>query len=187
MYLKFSREESSNYITRKAALVKNEDIHVFPYIPPQLYQRYSDLSRLTFNARHSDKRLKTKILLGKRDLVLKTKIKDTTDWIVQDDLNVFGELSDIDLNVLWPVTEVKMITSPPKGRKRKKVHDVSMNSDNESPDTKKTRSSQSPKEKEDLENKKKVADSDKNLEKKNGSKKFTQTKTKLTAIKDANQ
>ena len=26
VYLKFSREESSNYITRKAALVKNEDI-----------------------------------------------------------------------------------------------------------------------------------------------------------------
>merc|ERR1712243_403332 len=106
------------------------------------YQRFADLSRLTFNARHSDKRLKTKIILGKRDLVLKTKIKDTTDWIVQDDLNVFGELSDIDLNVLWPVTEVKQITSPPKGRKRKKVHNVSINSDSGSPDTKKTKSAQ---------------------------------------------
>ena len=100
VYLKFSREESSDYITRKAALVKNENIHVFPYIPPQLYQRFSD------------KRLKTKILLGKKDLVLKTKIKDTTDWIVQDDINVFGELSDIDMNVLWPVIDVKHITSP---------------------------------------------------------------------------
>ena len=47
VYFKFSSEESSNYIIRKAALVKNEDIHVFPYIPPQLYQRFSDLSRLT--------------------------------------------------------------------------------------------------------------------------------------------
>ena len=187
VYLKFSREESSNYITRKAALVKNENIHVFPYIPPQLYQRFSDLSRLTFNARHSDKRLKTKILLGKRDLVLKTKIKDSTDWIVQDDLNVFGELSDIDMNVLWPVTEVKQITSPPKGRKRKNVHDVSTNSDNESPDKKKSKSSQSPKEKEDLENKKKVADFVQNLEKKNGNKKFTQTKIKLAALKDGNK
>ena len=187
VYLKFSKEESSNYITRKAALVKNEDIHVFPYIPPQLYQRFADLSRLTFNTRHSDKRLKTKIILGKRDLVLKTKIKDVTDWIVQEDLNVFGELSDIDLNVLWPVSEVKMITSPPKGRKRKKtVHDVSINSDSGSPDSKKTKPAQSPKEKEDLENKKKVADFVKNLEKKNGSKKFTQTKIKLTTLKDAN-
>ena len=186
VYLKFSSEESSNYITRKAALVKNEDIHVFPYIPPQLYQRFADLSRLTFNARHSDKRLKTKIILGKRDLVLKTKIKDTTDWVVQDDLNVFGELSDIDFNVLWPVSEVKSITSPPKGRKRKKIHDVSLNSDSGSPDSKRTKEVQSPKEKEDLENKKKVADFVKNLEKKNGSKKFTQTKIKLTTLKDAN-
>ena len=144
VYLKFSKEESSNYITRKAALVKNEDIHVFPYIPPQLYQRFADLSRLTFNARHSDKRLKTKIILGKRDLVLKTKIKDTTDWVVQDDLNVFGELSDIDFNVLWPVSEVKIITSPPKGRKRKKIHDVSLYSDSGSPDPKRTKDVQSP-------------------------------------------
>ena len=119
--------------------------------------------------------------------MLKTKIKDSTDWIVQDDLNVFGDLSDIDLNVMWPVTEVKQITSPPKGRKRKNIHDVSTNSDNESPDKKKSKSSQSPKEKEDLENKKKVADFVQNLEKKNGNKKFTQTKIKLAALKDGNK
>ena len=186
VYLKFSSEEASNYITRKAVLVRNDDIHVFPYIPPQLYQRFADLSRLTFNARHADKRLKTKIILGRRDLVLKTKIKDTTDWVVQDDLNVFGELSDIDFNVLWPVSEVKSITSPPKGRKRKKVHDVSLNSDSGSPDPKRTKDVQSPKEKEDIENKRKVAEFVKNLEKKSGSKKFTQTKIKLTTLKDAN-
>ena len=52
---------------------------------------------------------------------------------------------------------------------------------------KKSKSSQSPKEKEDLENKKKVADFVLNLEKKNGSKKFTQTKIKLTALKDGNK
>ena len=152
-----------------------------------MYERFSDLSRLTFNARHSDKRLKTKITLGKRDLVLKTKIKDTTDWIVQDDINVFGVLSDIDMNVLWPVVDMKQITSPPKGRKRKNVHDVSMNSDSGSPDSKRTKESQSPKEKEDIENKKKVADFVKNLEKKNGNKKFTQTKIKLTTLKDGNK
>ena len=43
VYLKFKREEASHYITRKAALVKKENIHVFPYIPPQLYQRFSNL------------------------------------------------------------------------------------------------------------------------------------------------
>ena len=29
------------------------------------------------------------LMFGKRDLILKTKIKDLTDWVVQDDLNVF--------------------------------------------------------------------------------------------------
>ena len=186
VYLKFATEEASNYITRKAALVRNDDVSVFPYIPPQFYQRFADLSRHTFNARHSDKRIKTKITLGKRDLVLKTKIKDTTDWIVQEDLNVFGEISDVDLNVLWPVSEVKSISSPPKGRKRKKVHDVSLTSEGSSPDPKRTKEVKSPKEKEDAENKRKVADFVKNLEKKSGGKKYTQTKIKLNALKEAN-
>ena len=55
VYLKFTREESSNYISRKAALVRNENINIFPYIPPQIFQRFSDLSRLTFIARQADK------------------------------------------------------------------------------------------------------------------------------------
>ena len=187
VYLKFAGEESSNYISRKAALVRNENINVFPYIPPQIFQRFSDLSRLTFIARQADKRLKTKILLGKRDLVLKTKIKDSTDWVVQDDLNVFGDISDIDLNVLWPVAEVKQITSPPKGRNRKNVHKLSSNSENDSPDKKKTKTSQSPKEKEDQENQKKVADFVHNLEKKAGNKKYRQSKIKLTSTKEGNK
>ena len=141
VYLKFQSEEASNYITRKAAMVKNENVNVFPYIPPQMYQRFSDLSRLTFIARNSDKRLKTKITLGRRDLVLKTKIKDKTDWVVQDDLNVFGVLSDVDMNVLWPVQEVKQVSSPPKGRKRKNVHEVSYTSDGDSPYKKRPKSS----------------------------------------------
>ena len=151
-----------------------------------MYQRFADLSRLTFIARHADKRLKTKITLGKRDLVLKTKIKDRTDWIVQDDLNVFGVLSDIDMNVLWPVVDVKQITSPPKGRKRKNIHDVSFNSDAESPYKKKSKTSQSP-DVDDPDNKRKVAEFVKNLEKKNVNKKYTQTTIKITALKDGNK
>ena len=51
VYLKFNKEESSNYISRKAAIVRNEEINIFPFIPPQVFQRFSDLSRLSFNAR----------------------------------------------------------------------------------------------------------------------------------------
>lgn len=184
VYLKFSKEESSNYISRKAALVRNKNINIFPTIPPQVFQRFSNLSRLSFNARQSDKRLKTKILLGKRDLILKTKIKDLTDWVVQDDLNVFGEISGIDLKVMWPVADVKQISSPPKGRNKKNVHKLSSNSDDDSPDKKKMKTSQSHKDKEDQENQKKVAEFVQNLEKKSGNKKYTQCKIKLISVKE---
>ena len=90
------------------------------------------------------------------------------------------------MNVLWPVADVKQITSPPKGRKRKNVHDVSFNSDGESPFKKKSKTSQSP-DVDDPDNKRKVAEFVKNLEKKNGNKKYTQTKIKLAALKDANK
>ena len=187
VYIKFQNEEASNYITRKAAMVKNENVNIFPFIPPQMYQRFADLSRFTYYARHADKSLKTKITLGKRDLVLKTKIKDKTDWIVQDDLHVFGVLSEVDMNVLWPVMEVKQITSPPKGRKRKNVHDMSMNSDAESPYKKRPKSAQSPDVLDDPEKNKKVAEFVMNLEKKNGNRKFSQTKIKFASLKDSNK
>ena len=152
-----------------------------------MYQRFSDLSRNTFNARHADKRLKTKIILGRRDLVLKTKIKDKTDWIVQDDLQVFGTISEADMNVMWPVMDLKQITSPPKGRKRKTVHDLSMNSDVESPYKKRPKPTLSPDVFDDPDNKKRVAKFVMNLEKKNANRKFSQTKIKFTSLKESHK
>ena len=175
VYIKFKTEEASNYIIRKAAMVKNDNVHLFPFIPPQLYQRFADLSKYMFYARHADKTLKTKISLGRRDLVLKTKIKDKTDWVTQDDLHVFVVLSDWDSNVMWPGMDLKEITSPPKGRKRKNVHEMSMNSETEaaSPYKKRYRSAQSQDVLDDPENKKKVAAFVKDLEKKNANWKFS--------------
>ena len=187
VYLKFDNEEATNYIIRKAAMVRNDNVTVFPFIPPQLYARFADLSKYTFYARHADKTLKTKISLGRRDLVLKTKIKDKTDWVTQEDLHVFGVLSDWDSNVMWPVMDIKEITSPPKGRKRKNVHDLSNNSeaDKESPTRKRSRSAQDVLD--DPENQKKVAAFVMDLEKKNGSRKFTQSKIKFASLKNFTQ
>ena len=80
------------------------------------------------------------ILLGEEDLILKTKLKNETDWERERDLHCFGEISDIDLSIKWPSIEVKQITSPPKGRTRKNIHNLSRSgSESESPDQKKTR------------------------------------------------
>ena len=189
VYIKFKNEEAANYIIRKAAMVRNDNVHVFPFIPPQLYQRFADLSKYTYYARHADKSLKTKISLGKRDLVLKTKIKDRTDWVTQEDLHVFGVLSDWDSNVMWPVVDLKEITSPPKGRKRKNVHEMSVNSetDAESPNKKRSKSAQSQAFLDDPENKKKVAAFVNDLERKNGGRKFSQSRIKFPLLKDSSK
>ena len=151
-------------------ICRNTSINTFLYIPPQLYKRFVDLSRHTFSARRADSRLKTKTSLGKSDLTLKTKLKHQTDWELEHDLNVFGEIAEIDLSINWPNVEVKEITSPPKGRSRKNVHNLSDSSvEGSSPVNKKT--------KVDDENIQKVQDFVKKLEEKQAKKaKFTQSK-----------
>ena len=107
------------------------------------------------------------ILLGEEDLILKTKLKNETDWERERDLHCFGEISDIDLNIAWPSIEVKQITSPPKGRTRKNIHNISKSgSESDSPDHKRSRINE--------ENLQKVQDFVKKLESKKT--KFTQSK-----------
>ena len=136
VYLTFKSEENAEYIMRKAQICRNHEIKVFPFIPPQFFQRFNDLSRNTFLARKQYSNLKTKIQLGEKDLILRTKIKDETSWEREHDLEVFGKISNPDMEKKWPATEVKYITSPPKGRVRKNVHNISNNSEKESPEAK---------------------------------------------------
>ena len=186
VYLNFTSEESCDYITRKAAICKNENIRIFPYIPPQLFKRFSDLSLLTFKARKGDERLKTMIKLGTNDLILKTKLKNNTDWEIEENLEVFGKLSNIDLSIKWPTVQVKDISSPPQGRQRKNVHKFSSSSNEESnsPLHKKAKNNDDDTS-EDEENRKKVSDFVKKLEAKNAKKtRYSQTKINFTKATD---
>ena len=152
---------------------------MFPYILPQIFARFSDLSKLIYIARKEDPRLKTQISLGEKDLILKTKLKDEAEWVFVEDFAKFGEISPIDMSIKWPQLEVKSITSPPKGRSRKNVHNTSKSSDEESsPAAKKVKRSEKEKEKaeeEAEEQTQKVYAFVKKLEARS-SKKFTQTK-----------
>ena len=86
---------------------------------------------------------------------------------------------------MWPVMDIKEITSPPKGRKRKNVHDMSYNSeaDKESPTRKRSRSAQDVLD--DPENQKKVAAFVMDLEKKNANRKFSQAKINFPSLKES--
>ena len=179
IYLIFENKHSCEYLMRKSIVCKNANIKVFPYIPPQIFARFSDLSKLTYIARKEDTRLKTQINLGEEDLILKTKLKDETEWVVVDNLEEFGEISPLDMSIKWPQVEVKTITSPPKGRSRKNVHNISKTSDEESsPAAKKAKRSEKGKredEGDDQDQTQKVYAFVKKLEAKSN-KKFSQTK-----------
>ena len=81
-------------------------------------------------------------------------------------LHAFGKISEIDKSITWPNIEVKMIFSPPKGRQRKNVHNLSRSSsEGDSPLHKKSKIDQ-----ESQENLVKVHDFVKKLEEKQNKK-----------------
>ena len=118
------------------------------------------------------------------------------DWEIVDYIKEFGEISPIDLSIKWPQIDVKAITSPPKGRSRKNVHNMS-HSESESPEKKKMKKDpkknavkENPEdaakasddaEESDEEKMKKVADFVKKLEAKKG--KYTQSKINFQPVK----
>ena len=61
------------------------------------------------------------------------------EWEIETDLAAFREMAEIDSNVKWPSVEVKQICSPPKGRARKNIHNISNSSTDDSQVKKKNR------------------------------------------------
>ena len=74
VYIILENVELAEYIYRKAAICKNDNVNIFPFVPPQIFRRYTDLSRNAFKLRKADTRIKTKIELGHDDLIMKSKI-----------------------------------------------------------------------------------------------------------------
>ena len=64
-------------------------------------------------------------MLGDDDLILKMKHKNETEWEREKDLICFAEIAEMDMTIKWPSVDVKQISSPPKGRVRKNVHNLS--------------------------------------------------------------
>lgn len=62
-------------IFKRTSLIKNEEVRVTQFIPPQIFERYKSLQYNCKLQRDSNKELKTKVLLGRDDLVLRVKLK----------------------------------------------------------------------------------------------------------------
>ena len=70
VYIHLNEEEMSSYIFKKAAIVQNRRVQIRSYIPPQLFQRYVDLSKNLYHGRQIEPTLKTQIRIGQPDLLL---------------------------------------------------------------------------------------------------------------------
>ena len=115
------------------AQVRNDDVKVSQFIPPQFFKRNNELSRLTFIQRKENDRLKTQIRLGESDLMLLTRDKEEKDWNEEKNLNIYGDFPDPEWFKMWPLKAMPLVTSPAKGRQKnkKKTHDISRNSEDE--------------------------------------------------------
>ena len=51
-----------------------------PLFPPQLFQRFAALSKLTFDARKANSNQKAQIRIGEEDLLLLVKAKGDNEW-----------------------------------------------------------------------------------------------------------
>ena len=84
------------------------------FIPPQLHNRYTDLSKLCYNKRQEDKHCKTRISLGEEDLVL--EIKKQGELWQNVDINSIGQISLPEWHKVWPTQKTPYINSLPRGR-----------------------------------------------------------------------
>ena len=82
VYLHCETEEGPQYIIRKNIQIQNDEVRIVPFVPPQIYRRFSELSRLTFLARKENSNLKTQIRIGDSDLILLVRDKEEKEWTV---------------------------------------------------------------------------------------------------------
>ena len=84
------------------------------FIPPQLRNRFSDLSKLCYDKRKEDSQYKTRITLGEEDLVL--AIREPGALWKNVELDALGPISPPEWHKVWPRQETPIFTSPPRGR-----------------------------------------------------------------------
>ena len=54
-----------------------------------------------------NKELKTKVLLGKDDLILRTRMKSDQYWTTRYNLEEFGPIREMELNTIWMNSDEK--------------------------------------------------------------------------------
>ena len=112
LWLTFKDENLVSSIFKRQAAVKNDSIKLLKYIPHWCYERNKELEILCRMEREKDKDLRTKVLLGHRDLKLCIKKKGDM-FYKRVTVEYFGNLPGFNFTKI-----AEMSPGSPPGRKR---------------------------------------------------------------------
>ena len=118
IYVTFKEFESIREIRSRVAMIKNEEIKVRNFIPPQYWARYCFLSNYCSDERTKDKNLKTMIRFNDHDLEVLFKDRSVDDHYnivaLKDIEKEAGPIPKFDHSVSWNKRQDRPPKNPPK-------------------------------------------------------------------------
>ena len=153
LYVTFAEIDAIKEIHRRVAEVRNKDIMIRNYIPPQFWERYRWLSQYCSDLRGRDPDLKTRIQFNEKDLEVLTKRRRAEDTFKVMSMKVIeekGEIPRFDHSITWkrrsdrpprnPTKTVEGKVCPPSLRQGSLQRQRSSSNSVSSPKRQKTRS-----------------------------------------------
>ena len=129
LYTTFADLDSIKEIHRRVAEIRNDEIMIRNYIPPQFWERYRHLSQFCSDLRSNDSNLKTRIQFSDKDLEVLTKQRRSDEpfkILELKEIESKGSIPKFDHSISWkrrsdrpprnPVKRVEGKVCPPSIR-----------------------------------------------------------------------
>ena len=104
LYATFAKLDAIKEIHKRVAELRNDEIMIRNYIPPQFWERYRYLSQYCADLRGNDPNLKTKIQFNEKDLEVLTKKRrsdDTFKVLELKEIEEIGQIPKFDHSITW--------------------------------------------------------------------------------------
>ena len=115
LYITFADHDAIRDIHRRVAAVRNKDIVIRNFIPPQFWDRYVHLSDFCRELRSNNNNTKTLIRFNDNDLEVVTKDKKTDDnyqILPLNDIEKQGKIPKFNHSLVWK----KRVDKPPRSK-----------------------------------------------------------------------
>ena len=117
LYVTFTEIESIKEIHKRAAELKNEEIMIRNFIPPQFWERYRFISQYCSELRQDNSNLKTKIQFSDYDIEVYTKLRGTEDQykiLPLAEIEEHGPIPKFNFSIEWRKRSDRPPRNPPK-------------------------------------------------------------------------